>query len=368
MKEIIFARSPHYYNATNSNYSLIELYIWGSKITGQSIPVTPTFTIERIKVLPDTYLPFDISGYVKVILDTFSKNTAILEDRAVNVTLKFYTSTNYPTVPYSLVETKEYVAVNGYKKLSEVNTTYNLNTLFPLISQTEILNWYKKNATDDGQNMTVLIDHDGTTEYRSRYESLTGTGTKEFTLLNNSNAAGIYVIDIPIAKYTATFSGNDDNGHFLKIRNHTTSTTLYTWTVKPTFETRYTPIRVGYVNEFGGNDTINFYKKSNISSQIKSEKYKVSTLPTVPFVFGFQTEKKININGVRNLQANTGWVNEVFYNKIESLLLSEKVQLYDYLTPKDFLTVKTESLKKQVLDDGLINYSVDFEYQTELIL
>ena len=153
--------------------------------------------------------------------------------------------------------------------------------------------------------------------------------------------------------------------------------TAVRWTAnfKAQCEPKYTPVAVDFINRYGSWARIFFLKAKTRNINVKAETYKVnpSTLPAYPSSDG--QVKQFNKNGTESIKLNTGWVNDLYGEYIQELLLSEKVMLYDpeqldglftaVYTP---VNVQTKSLLKQRgINKGVINYELTFDFAYDLI-
>ncbi len=109
--------------------------------------------------------------------------------------------------------------------------------------------------------------------------------------------------------------------------------------------------------------------------KVCSPTYKVnpSVLPYVPTSEG--QVKEFSKNGTESIKLNTGWVNDLYGEYIQELLLSEKVMVYDP-DQKDGLNkaaytpanVQTKSLLKQKgINKGVMNYELTFDFAYDII-
>ena len=75
------------------------------------------------------------------------------------------------------------------------------------------------------------------------------------------------------------------------------------------------------------------------------------------------SNKQFNFNGTQKITCNTGWVDENYFELIQDLLVSSVVLLDDIpVTCKS-----TSSELKTQLKDRNINYTINFEYNFNLI-
>ena len=155
------------------------------------------------------------------------------------------------------------------------------------------------------------------------------------------------------------------------------SGTSVRWTAyfRPQCEPKYSPVAVDFINRYGSWARIFFQKAKTRNVNVKAETYKVnpSTLPAYPSSDG--QVREFNKNGTESIKLNTGWVNDLYGEYIQELLLSEKVMLYDPEQKDGLFTavytpvnVQTKSLLKQRgINKGVINYELTFDFAYDLI-
>jgi hypothetical protein len=73
--------------------------------------------------------------------------------------------------------------------------------------------------------------------------------------------------------------------------------------------------------------------------------------------------KEFNINGVKRIKVNSGWVDEEFKDVIEEILMSEKILVNGY--PAKLTTKNVEKYKN--INTKQINYELDFTFNYQLI-
>ena len=73
--------------------------------------------------------------------------------------------------------------------------------------------------------------------------------------------------------------------------------------------------------------------------------------------------QEFNINGVKRIKVNTGWVEENYKETIEEMLMSEKILVNGY--PAKLTTKNVEKYKN--INTKQINYELDFTYNYQLI-
>ena len=117
-----------------------------------------------------------------------------------------------------------------------------------------------------------------------------------------------------------------------------------------------------FINRFGGWQTLTFYKAQTNSITAKSNEYKL-----MPQYYNYNPlvgqSKSFNFSGTQSVTLNTGWVDENYSELITDLLLSETV-----LLDRKPVILKTQSSElKTKLKNRMINYTLDFEYNFNLI-
>ena len=73
--------------------------------------------------------------------------------------------------------------------------------------------------------------------------------------------------------------------------------------------------------------------------------------------------RRFNHQGKQSIKCNTGWVPENYFELIQDLLLSEVV----LLNGKPAVVKSKSSEKKTSLNNKVINYEIEFEYNYGLI-
>jgi len=106
------------------------------------------------------------------------------------------------------------------------------------------------------------------------------------------------------------------------------------------------------------------FKRSTEKFNVKDESYKVNTINESSLTYNtYQGQKqRQNTNAQTSLTVNTGYVAEDFTSAIEELFLSENVWIR-YNSKTLPIMPKTKSMTmKTVLNDRLIDYTLDFDF------
>lgn len=169
---------------------------------------------------------------------------------------------------------------------------------------------------------------------------------------SGNNSQKIQYITIPADSTTIQVYDTDD------------STLLKTITVDNICEPKFTPYKVTFVNKFGAFEDLYFYKKTIETFDVQNETYKVNTLSSSTATYNtYATQKQLyNVNAKTKLKLNTGFVKEAVTSSIEELMLSENIWIRYEGRTLPINPVTKNMTMKTVLNDRLIDYTIDFEF------
>lgn len=138
----------------------------------------------------------------------------------------------------------------------------------------------------------------------------------------------------------------------------------YKYTIQVECEPKYQPMQLIYLNKLGVWDYITFFKRSSESSNVTSTNYFNSSLSlgnsSTPVTYNRELGemRSFNANGYRTYTLNTGFVNEGERERIEQLLLSERV-IMDTGTSIYAVMIENKSIDmKKSVNEKLINYTI----------
>jgi len=360
--EVIFVRSPYFIEVDEASQveSTIKLFIWRK---GETEPATATYTLsKKAASATQTKNIYNISNYVKEFIDIINPQNinAITEEENNNwcyVKVKRYYSTTANNPSPTLLDTTTYVAANGYTNyIDEYNNSIDA-TFIPmnLFQQSKVYKYYESSYYPF---LTFFIDYTNDTDvYEARYSSFGGViSPVEQTILDGENEEQ-WLLLIPIS-IGGVFSGAANKLEILK-----NNTVLATYIFSPECETKYSPIRIDYINKLGAWDFITFFKARTENWEVKNKEYQL--LPDDVNYNPLRGESKaFNYEAKQSIKVNTGWVEEYYNELIKDLMVSETIILYDYETetqkPVKLKTMSTDL--KTSLQDKMINYQIDFEY------
>ena len=356
--KLISVRSPFFITVNEASQvgSKVELFIWHK---GETEPATATYTLsKKIASATQTKNTYNISNYAKEFINN---NTAVyngsiteITDDWVYVKVKRYKETSISN--YTLLNTETYIACNGYTKYQDGFNEQINNTFIP-ITLYQQNKTYKLFYTDE-PSIYFFIDYtNDTDEYLVRYSNFESSPNIEEVTILNGEAETQYLFSIPI-----NLGGIDyvDGNKMEIVKN---DVVIATYIFKTECEIKYSPIRVEYVNKYGGWDFIIFFKARTENWEVKNKEYQL--LPNDVDYNIFRGESKaFNYEARQSIKVNTGWVEEYYNELIKDLMVSETILLKDTidgtLKPVKLKTMKTDL--KTSLQDKMINYEIEFEY------
>jgi len=324
------------------------------------------------KVIPSasqisTY--YNVSNYVKEFINNIYPNnvdsTFVPVAESSNEWVNFQiTRYKLDEGSYTLLDTTEYVGVNGFSNYSDGYQVAN-DSVLTLLANPNINNYYWQSTYVDSkiEYLNLLIDKATTTTTTvvAKYEKLDGTGTPVSQSIM-AGVSGIANYRIPITRIVNDAAFVNGCKVTLTLTPVTGSPTVYIFYTYPIEECKYTTVRCSFINRYGGWKDIIFFKQQTNTIAVKGTDYKL-TQDTINYNTSIGQFKTFNTNGKQTVKLNTGFVDENYSELITDLLLSETV-----LLDGKPVTVKTQgSDLKTSLKDRLINYEMDFEYAYNLI-
>jgi hypothetical protein len=360
--ELIFVRSPYFIEIDEASQveSKVELFIWHK---GETEPATPTYTLsKKAASTTQTKNIYNISNYVKEFIDITNPIFINIptEEESYNwcyVKVKRYKATTIGS--YTLLDTTTYVATNGYTNYFDGYNNSIDDTFIPmnLFQENKVYKYYDS-PIGVYQYLTFFIDYtNDADEYIVRYSNFDASPTVSDELILSGETEEEYLFSIPISLGGIYYT----EGNKIEILKN--DTVIATYIFKTECETKYSPIRIDYVNKFGAWDFITFFKARTENWEVKNKEYQL--LPDDVNYNPIRGEgKAFNFEAKQSIKVNTGWVEEYYNELIKDLMVSETILLYDYDTetqkPVKLKTMTTDL--KTSLQDKMINYQIDFEY------
>jgi hypothetical protein len=296
--------------------------------------------------------------------------------------LKFYTDSS--NVEHSISDNYYYVTLgfslygysqndNGFTPVSNyILYRPNQNPITNLI-KTEKINYFKNiNWDSEGYPNIEFLLETITYKYRLRYYTYSlGELIEQFENLSVTGGVNFYS-KLMNNGYSAFNNGNSFEIQISPIAGTTTWTAIFKAELTPICESKYKPLKLQFLNRYGGMQDFYFFKNNNQSIEVKSSNYNTNTFFTYPNINPLIGQTRVyNKNGKHTIKGNTGWISEDYNEFIEDIMLSE--WLYLYYEDKGTIwnaavTLKDSSMQfKTHLNEKVINYELTFEVANSII-
>lgn len=311
--------------------------------------------IEREMFSPTNRINYyNISPYIFDALNTLDTNNF---GCIVYVTKFWYDGTTYTDF-----ETLNYVSTNGYSDYLNPNDIEDKNFIALTKEVTYDINYTR------GLNFPTLDFIFDFTNFNDDYECVISDGvfSDSETIYNN----GSYLFKRLLLSNTSIHY--DNQNYFQIFKKGEDVEKVFQVRLVNLCEPKFTPIKLDYVNRYGGLQSMIFFKNSIQNIEAKGSEYNTNTFTTYPFYNASLGQKRVyNKNGSKSIKCNSGWVNESENENIKDILLSENLLLTyteEGATVTKAVTLKSSSqLLKTGLNEKMINYELEFEVASQLI-
>jgi hypothetical protein len=331
----IFLRSPYTIsiNEVGQIGSRVELFIWNANMTE---PTIPSYTMSKKNVSPtQTENVFNISNkaieFIKEINPVYTSDVQLESLKNwCYAKVKRYKETTIDV--FELIDEETFICFDGYNSFLGGANQFDNSDYVALFNQD--IKKYVKDFNSIYVNVFFEVGD---------YDTDNGTIVETFSVLE----PGLY--KIPITSNSVSIS-KDGIGQIYLIKS------------EQLCEPKYTPIICSFINRFGGWEFLTFFKANQKSIEVKS-----STFNLMPESWNYNTyvgsNKQFNFNGMQKITCNTGWVDENYFELIQDLLLSPVILLDDV----PVICKSTSTEKKTQLKEKNINYTINFEYNFNII-
>jgi hypothetical protein len=315
----------------------VDLYIWDGLETQQ--PTIPQYTIAKSRITGNDNITLEIGELVRDYINISFNNNYNSISRYVRAVVNSFDDADEPFQTNPITST--YIALDGYGYFEEgANPELSRNAL---ISADNI--YLPENTAG---NFPIFAEGVGKVIIDSNTTQITDSG--------NTNQKVQY-ITIPANSSTILVYDTDD------------STLKKTITVTNICEPKFTPYKITFVNKFGVFENMFAFKKSSEVSNVTDELFKRNIVTNASSNYNTYDNQKsrMNVNAQTSLTLNTGFIKEDMNQTIEELFYSENV--YIRYEDKTLAVIPTsKSLQyKTVLNDKLINYTVQFDFAFDRI-
>jgi hypothetical protein len=133
-------------------------------------------------------------------------------------------------------------------------------------------------------------------------------------------------------------------------------------------ECNHTPHKLIFVNRFGVEEELWFFKKSVDNMTTSRESFRANTLPSyLDNDLSQHSYASYNVNGKKTMNMNTGFIPESFKENIRQLMLSEKVWIYLDGNKLPITIKNSDMVLKKAINEKLINYEIEIEFAYDII-
>jgi len=326
----IFIRSPYYItvNETGQVGAKVELRF---RKAGSGYPTNPNYSlIRKIPSSTQIRLDFDVSKYAKDFIQPIAPGSVATAPESTDIWCFMEVKRYNETAPgiYNLLTTEEFVCLDGYTNYSGGYNQHTIAALVPLF------------------NPNINIQRNGNVYVNVYFDA--GSYVADGTNITVSNP-DVYKVRIRFDQTYITTGGGEP------LNLLTINSTLIC-------EPKYTPKVVWFINRFGGRQPLTFFKADAQTYEMQNVKHKL--MPEfVNYNASVGQYQQFNFNGKQTIRMNTGYVPENYSELMQDLLLSEKILIGD--KP---VIIKSQNMQiKTSLNDKVINYEVEFEYNYNLM-
>jgi len=325
----IFIRSPYFIEVDEAGQltGKLEIFIWNK---GTTEPTTPNYTLTKnVPSANQNKLAWNVANYASEFIKPISP-VLVTSPTEENVNTWCYMR----VVSYSddvEVRDETFVCLNGYNNYSDGYNYDDTDDIVPLVNVS--IKAYKHTTVP---YINVFLK-------AATYQWLSSVGFN-FTVAADS----MWKLPYDLDRYEFGVIG------FTK--------PVFVFNSEELCEPKYTPITCTYINRFGGWQFLTFFKAS--TEAIETEFKEFNILPSsIDYNVLQGQRKRFNHQGKQSIKCNTGWVDENYFELIQDLLLSETV----LLGGKPAVVKSKTSEKKTSLNNKVINYEIEFEYNFGLI-
>lgn len=353
--DLILTRSPHYVNVpytfSETTASTLSLYVYDGDIA--TVPATASYVVTQTRPAANfDEANFNISNYVNDFLDVkpnvnFVTSPSIIDSNTDSVKWIKYVAT-YADEENSVADIEgSFSALRGFGFYNQgVNPTKPANSLLtPCV---------KRKVASDGIILFPFINDGTNASFTITTENLEVNSTLAVTTSAESTEYIQYVLvdvsDITTDKIV-TITDSNSNAFIYNIET----------------ECRYEPKQIVFMNRYGVFDSLTLFKKAFNTLSVTKDKFTNNYLTNGSYDTTRHQIKDINIQAMEKLKVNSGYINEAENELYKDIMVSDLIYLYedDTLTP---LKLNKNSLEiKNRVNDGLVNYSLEFDYASNYI-
>ena len=134
-------------------------------------------------------------------------------------------------------------------------------------------------------------------------------------------------------------------------------------------ECKYSPFRLTFLNKYGVEEDLWFFKRSSKTIEVTSEDFRANQFKERSAGLTTRSMREYNKNATEKMVLNSGFVKEELNESFKQLMLSEEVTMFDFDNSTEFaIKITSSSLEfKTVVNDKLINYTINVEFSNNTI-
>ena len=354
----IFCRSPYVVGVNNilQSGSKIELFIYDG---GSTPPIFPTYTLSKlIPASNNTDTSYNISPYLREFISHLNFNN----NYDVNNSMT-------PYAEYSYVNIKTYNLIGGTYILDRDETF-------------RVFDGYGYYENGGNPNFGDILLAEGT--YNYWYDTNNSPSTipahsagivtaylpRNYTVYYyNLSSGGIHTISFTadeVYDLYRVFPFWYASGNRMEIYDGLMNL-VWRSTFVPKTECRYEPLNINFINRYGAWQTEFFYKASFENLDVTNTTYNLAQSYSYYYNAREGQRAVFNANGIRKYRMNTGFVDEIYSETIQQLLLSERVIWSDGIKQRP-IKINTKAIEKHKnINNKTINYTIEFELAYDVI-
>lgn len=346
-KGILLAKSPYYITEAGGVgfTSSLEIRIWSGAMASEPVEANYSMTKPAVSSTA-TKVTFEISKIVESFFNHLpNPNDLSASDRTETLWV------NVKSGGGSANRDDTWLAVDGYSYFLD---GINYDTTDSVLISEDILYHY------DGFPITLPVHCDGVSKANKLVFKKNGSTilTDDFSAFNSSTNSYDKI------QYTSNI-GTTAQYDSVEIQDNS-STVLKTLTIESGTCSKYVPHLVSFINKFGAMQDLMFSLVSKETISATKNTFKRQTLDistgTPTYDVGKHVFKDYNSNVRESITLNTNYIDESLNDTLGQLISSEAVWItVDGITSPVNVTTQTLAYKKSI-NDGLINYAVQFEY------
>lgn len=355
----MLVRSPYFINTPfdfdTTTKVTIELYIWDGDIT--VLPASATRTLTKIRPTID-YAEFN-TNISKIVRDeieltppyTLASTTQIVDSSSEAVKWVYYNA-SYTDETTTIADIEGYFAsVEGWGEFADgANPTLPDNDC--------LTNCTYRKVSRDGFVLFPFVNNGDITDIDITTEDNEINAT-ETPVTSNESSEYVQYIMVDVSDATTD--------SFLTIDvNNSDPSARYQFIYEIVDECRYTPVQIVFKNQYGVFDQLTMFKKRTDTYKVERDDFIGNYISGGTYETTKHQFKTLNVQGKQPVTLNSGYTRESENTLYKELMFSDEIYFYeDGYVPVNIMTKDLEI--KTRTNDGLINYTLEFEYAYNII-